>query len=60
MGRGVLGTGSGHKWLTRDAIVISRTQQSDPTGEVAYDKHLAGQRVLDVLRAALQELTARG
>jgi hypothetical protein len=58
LGRGVLGTRSGHKWMPRDAIVIPRTQQSNPTGEVAYDKHLAGQRVLDVLRAALEELTA--
>jgi hypothetical protein len=60
MGRGVLSTRSGHKWLTRDAIVISRTQQSDPTGEVAYDKHLAGQRVIDVLRVALEDITAPG
>ena len=56
LGRGELGTTSGHEWLTRDAIVISRTQRWDPTGEMAYDKCLAGERALDVLRAALQEL----
>jgi hypothetical protein len=60
LGRGELGTTSGHEWLTRDAIVTSRTQRRDPAGEMAYDKHLAGQRVLDVMRAALHELTARG
>jgi hypothetical protein len=58
--RGALGTTSGHEWLTRDAIETSRTQKPDPTGEVAYDKHLAGQRVIDVLRAALEEMTAPG
>jgi len=56
LGRGELGTTLGHEWLIRDAILISRTQRRDPAGEMAYDKHLAGQRVLEVLRAALQEL----
>jgi hypothetical protein len=56
LGRGELGDQFGHEWLPRDAIVISRTQRRDPDGEVAYDKRLAGQRVLDVLRAAQQEL----
>jgi hypothetical protein len=60
LGPGQLGTTSGHEWMPRDAIVTSRTQKRDPAGERAYDKHLAGQRVLDVMRAALQELTARG
>jgi hypothetical protein len=52
LGRGELGTTSGHAWLTRDAIVTSRTPRRDPASEVAYDNHLAGQRVLDVMRAA--------
>jgi hypothetical protein len=56
LGRAELETTSGHEWLARDAIVISRTQRRDPGGEMAYEKRLAGQRVLDVLRAAQQEL----
>jgi hypothetical protein len=56
LGSGELGTSSGHEWLPRDAIVTLRTPRGDPAGEMAYDKRLAGQRVLDVLRAALQEL----
>ena len=56
LGRGELGTTSEHERLTRDAILISRTQRRDPVGEMAYDKYPAGQRVLEVLRAVLQEL----
>jgi hypothetical protein len=60
LGQGVLGTTSGHEWLTRDVIVTSRTQKRDPAGEVAYDKHLAGRKVLSVLRDGLAEVTAAG
>jgi hypothetical protein len=60
LGQGVLGTTSGHEWLTRDAIETSRTQRRDPAGEVAYDNHLAGQKVIEVLHAALEEMTAPG
>jgi hypothetical protein len=61
LGRGILGTTSGHEWLPRDAIKTWRTQRrDDPAGELAYDKRLAGQRVMGVLGAGLQELTARG
>ena len=60
LGQGVLGTTSGQEWLTRDAIETSRTQRWDPAGEVAYDKHLAGQKVIEVLRAGLAEVTAAG
>lgn len=59
LGKGELGTTSGHEWLTRDAIV-TRTPRQDSAGEVAYDERLAGQRVIDVLRAALDELIGPG
>lgn len=55
--RGMLGVSSAHEWLLRDKIVTSRTQKQDFVGEGAYDRHLAGQEVLTVLRAGLAEAT---
>jgi hypothetical protein len=55
LGRGALGTSSGHEWRASDAVLLSRTQRRDPTGEAAYDIHLAGRRVIAVLRAGLAE-----
>jgi hypothetical protein len=53
LGKGALGTASGHLWLPRAAIVNSVTPKKDPTGEVAYDTHLADRYVLEVLRDGL-------
>jgi hypothetical protein len=55
--KSALGTRSGHEWLSREVISTSRTQKKDAAGEVAYDKHLAGQNVLDALREGLAEAT---
>lgn len=54
----VLGTTSGNEWLPREDISVSRAQKSDPGGETAYDDHLAGRRVIVVLRDGLAEAVA--
>jgi hypothetical protein len=49
LGRGAFGTSSGHEWRPRNSISTSRTQKRDPAGEAAYDKYVAGRRVIEVL-----------
>jgi hypothetical protein len=44
---------SGSRVLSRDSSATSRTQRRDPTGESAYEKHIAGRRVIETLRQAL-------
>ena len=56
MGRGELGTSSGHKWRTRGSISTSRTQRLDQAGEAGYDQHLAGRKVIETLRRALERV----
>ncbi len=58
LGAGELGTRSEHRWRPRDAINPMRTQKRDPTGETAYDDHLAGRSVIEVLREGVTEAMA--
>ncbi len=53
LGRSVLGSVSGSRWLARSEIIVGTRQRSDPNGETGYDAHLAGQSVLPVVRGAL-------
>ena len=59
MGKGALGTRSGYRWLPSDAVNPKRMQKSDPTaGETAYDDHVAGRAVIEVLREGVAEAMA--
>ena len=54
LGRAVLGTISGHVWLERGKVPRGPNDWAAPEQEEAdYDAHVAGKRVLDVLREAL-------
>ncbi len=53
LGKGRLGTTSGHEWLPRSSVALGPNDRRDPRQEAAYDAHVAGRRVVEVLRQAL-------
>lgn len=60
LGKGALGAASGHKWLSRDLVETTRTQERFQRGADEYDEHVAGRYVVPVLQAGLAEATPRG
>jgi hypothetical protein len=51
LGRAMLGTASGHIWLDRSHIAHGPNDR--PGKEAEYDQHVAGNRVVGLLRQAL-------
>jgi len=59
LGKGKLGTRSEYRWLSPNEVDPKRTQKGDQTvGETAYDDHLAGRAVIEVLREGVAEAMA--
>jgi hypothetical protein len=56
LGRAVLGTSSGHEFLPRDRVVLGPNDKPSPGQATAYDSEVAGRRVLELVRRALQIL----
>jgi hypothetical protein len=53
LGMAQLGTTSGHEWLPRTQVPLGPDDRSRPTEEAAYDVHVAGRRVVELLREGL-------
>jgi hypothetical protein len=59
LGKGQLGVASGHKWMEVEPLRLSLSgggQRQDPGGVAAYEKWVAGKRVVPVLSEALDSL----
>lgn len=52
-GKAVLGTTSGHEWAARSTVPPVPQQHQRPAQDAAYDNHVAGRRVVEVLQEGL-------